>query len=241
MAATWMEYQRQIRELMNKVDSKEFFSIIEAKVIDYFTKNPTADAAEIKRFIQWVTPQPFAEYSLQIFKDFNKTLNIVNDLYSGLGIDIQKNFTKVVAIEKATQGYLGQFEPAVEKKLVKTIREGLANDLSRKEFAQQISTAGDAVSSYADTIAVTKIKQYGRVLKIEKARIAEVLYFDYVGFTRKNTRNFCLNMLEKAKAGKRWTKEELDAMDNGPKQLKPVSEYGGGWHCYHDTEPDPFY
>ena len=236
-----IEYQRQMRELLNKVDAKEYFAIIEAKVLDYFTKNPKADLTEIKKFVQWITPPEFSKYSSSIFKNYNDILDLVNNLYADLGVDIQRDFSKIKAVETATQGYLGAFEPAVEKKLVKTIREGLVDNLSRKDFASKISTAGDAVSSYADTIATTKIKQYGRVAKIEKARIAEVLYFDYVGFVRKNTRDFCLNMLELAKGGKRWTIGELDALDNGPKQLKPVSQYCGGWNCHHDAEPDPFY
>jgi len=228
-------------ELISKVGGEEYFRILEAKVVDYFTKNPDADKSAIIRFIQWATPPEYAKYVSSIMQNYNKIIDTVNELYGDYGIDVTRDFTRIKNIEAATKGYLGKFEQAVELKLIKTVRQGLTDKLSRKEFTQLIKTADDTIINYADTISVTKLMQYGRVSKIEKARTASIVYFDYVGFRRKTTRLFCLNMLDLAADGTRWTLEELDALDNGKKQLKPVSQYCGGWHCFHDLEPDPFY
>ncbi len=235
------EYQKEMLKLRKQVNSKEFYSIAEAKLGDYFSKNSAADLMEIKHIVHEILPPQFQHYADDLYKNYNKILDIVNEIYSGLGVDIQRDLPKIKQIEKVTQSYLGKFEPAAEKKLVTTIRTGLLDKLSVKELSAEISKAGDAVSAYSDIIAKTKIQGYGRVSKIEKARIAGVLFFDYVGLIRDTTRDFCLMMLQLSKEGKRWTIAELDALDNGPKQLKPVSENGGGWGCHHDTEPDPFY
>lgn len=236
-----IEYQKRMLELFNKVNSKEFYSIVESQIAFYYSKNPAANIEEIRNAVHQILPPQFQHYADELYGKYNKIIETVNELYTGMGVDVQRDFSKIKNIEKATRDYLGKFEPVVEKKLVKTIRQGLFDKLSVKEFSKEISKAGDAVSAYSDTIARTKIMQYGRVSKIEKARIGGVLYYDYVGLIRDTTRDFCLNMLTLAQGGKRWTLDELNALDNGPKQLKPVSEYCGGWNCHHDAEPDPFY
>jgi len=241
MPATWQEYQSQLNALLREVDSKETIRILESKLFNYFSKHKYSSPQTIKDYIELITPPEMAVVADQIYNNYNNIVNIVNDLYSDIGKNVTRDFSKIRNIEEVTKGYLGKFEAATEKKLITTIRKGLADELSAKEFSKEIAKTGDAVSAYADTIAITKLKDYGSLAKIEKARIAEVLYFDYVGFIRKNTRDFCLKMLAQAKAGKRWTVKELDALDNGPKQPKPVSQCRGGWRCHHDTEPDPFY
>jgi hypothetical protein len=241
MPVLWEEYQSEINRILKTVDSKEYIRILEAKLIDYFSRNRNADLNAIKRFIAYATPPEFNKAANQIFNNYNAVIELVNDVYSHLGHEIQRDYTKVRAVEKVTQDYLGTFEKATENKLIKTIRSGLSKSLSESEFAASISKCGDSVSAYADTIAITKLKDYGNLIKLEKARIAEVLWFDYVGFLRKTSRPFCIEILKQSKAGKRWTIKQLDALDNGPKQPKPVSKCRGGWRCHHDIEPDVFY
>ena len=39
-------------------------------------------------------------------------------------------------------------------------------------------------------------------------------------------------------AGKTWTKDEINAMENGIAQPKPVFTFAGGFNCRHQIVPD---
>ena len=76
----------------------------------------------------------------------------------------------------------------------------------------------------------TTLMAYQRVLHFEKAKKAGVDKFLYIGPDDEITREFC-----KDHVGGIYTREEIDAMDNG--QGLPVSIYGGGYNCRHHWRP----
>jgi len=238
----WQEFLLEMKQLIKRVGTEEYMRIWEARIIDYFEKHRNADEEEVKRLIEQLAPPAVNNFGQKIMKQYNDIIELVNNTYGEeYGTDINRNFSKIKRIEEATQGFLGKFETGVKRKLRKAINEGFREKLDRREFTEKIKKVDNVLTQYADTISVTKLMQYGRTGKRESARIAGIEYYDYVGYIRVNTRPFCREMMRLSKEGKRWTIKELDELDNGKKQLKPVSQYCGGWHCWHDLEPDPFY
>jgi hypothetical protein len=233
------EFQQQMKKLQKELSAEEFFSTLNSKLLDFAAKNPGAPISEIEAAVREIFPPQVLQYKKEIFIKFEDTLKIVNDLYDDLGSGIDKDLLQLKRIEKVTSTYLGAYEKNESAKLVKAIREGLLDKLSRPELAKKIGAAGSRAASYADVIAQTEIKGYAREAKHQKAQLGEVFNYRYVGIIRGNSRLFCINEMEYAQNKSRHI-NEINALDNGPKQLKPVIVYCGGWGCYHDWEPDPF-
>lgn len=235
------EFQQGMRELLKSVGFKEHQEIMQAKIEMLISRNPEISQANLKKAIKNIFEPEYSQYVTKVFKGYNSTLDIINGVYSDLGIDIERNFTRLKHIEVICSGYMGKFSEGAQKKLVKAVREGLSEDLTAKQLADKLQELGGDVTGYADAISETHLKGYGRIAKIEKARIASVSYFDYVGSIIQHSRDFCIDLLTKSKAGKRWTVDEINMMNNGQVGKEDVLTYAGGWRCHHDWEPDSSY
>jgi len=107
------------------------------------------------------------------------------------------------------------------------------------ESKEMVSKVNMHLSGKGEAIYVTVCKAYSRIQQYKSALIADVEYFNFSGFKRKNSSPFCLKMLIEAERGKRWNIRELLELRNGTNL--PVIIFGGGEECHHDLDPDPFY
>jgi len=233
------QYQNELKDLSDSIEFGAYWDIIEAKLVKFLALNPGLDLddLELKREIEKAFAPDYNKWSKELLLKSNDIITVVNDLYQDLGFDIDRDFAKIKALETINRMNLGEYGDRTTKRIKKAVREGLAEKLNQDELRGKIGKVGGRVKTYADVIAHTQIKSYGRACKYEKSLLAEVTWFEYVGRLRKTTRPFCENALKQ----KMYRLEDIKNMDNGKGQPKPVIVYCGGWRCFHDWEPDPFF
>ena len=235
------QFQKDIRALQEELSFKAYYDTIQAKLLDILAKYELKDIDTLWRLRKIVEPAfhpEFRKYVDQIFITYNVVLETVNEYYDDLGVDISRDFDEIRALERVNRTKLGQYEDDEIKRIAKDLRKGIRKGWDHKRIAKQLRTGtGDRVRFYAQTIARTQVKGYSRMAKMEKARIGEVFWFEYVGIIREHTRDFCRNLL--APSDPTYHIDSIMQMNNN--NLMPVRIYGGGWNCHHDWEPDPFY
>jgi hypothetical protein len=233
------QYQLEITSLQKSLSTETFNRVLLDKLMDFISKNPPKDIYDIKYELRRIYDPIYSGYVTTIFSTYDKNIELVNTLYKDLGVDVARDMNKVKAIEKINASKLGIYRRESLNAIASKTREAIINKLTLDEQIKILSAIDDKVSTYAETIATTQTKGYGQELKNIKANLGEVFYYEYVGIIRSNTRPFCRNIL--TSANKTFHIDEINAMENGVKQIKPVRIYGGGWNCHHNWEPDPFY
>ena len=228
-------FLREMRALQNSLSFDEHYEVFRAKIEDAISRARAfkeLSRTQQRQFVESFFKPEHAKFATKIVRDYLEVLDIVNQIYEDLGIEIQRDFTKVRAIEQVNRTQLGDYEESAVKSIAKSLREGLARGDNFKEIRKALIQVGGKVTTYADVIARTQVKGYARVAKSEKARIAEVFIYEYVGIRRKTTRPFCRAMI-----GMSCHADTIRKLNNG--QLTPILTYCGGWHCFHDWEPNP--
>lgn len=112
------------------------------------------------------------------------------------------------------------------KNMVEVIHGGLDTTLPRAKTLADTSQSG--------FYRVALDRQYQ---KIERGTALSLRY-RYSGPIDKRERPFCAHMSAQTLAGKTWTKDEINAMENGIAQPKPVFTFAGGFNCRHQIVPD---
>ena len=232
------EFRREISGLQSQLSFEEFYRVIRAKILDSLSRDDARSfkdltAAQQRQFIERLFRPGHEDYTKKIFRTFGDTLDVVNELYKDLGVDINRDFSKIRAIEKVNLANLGDYKDSTVKDIQTVIRKGLIEGENFKEITRRLQTLDEKVVGYAETIAKTQVKGYARIAKSEKARIAEVFLYEYTGIVRAVTRPFCNALI-----GTTHHIDRIHKMRNGNKE--PVITYCGGWRCVHDWEPDPF-
>jgi len=231
-------FRREIADLQNQLSFEEFYRVIRAKILDALARDDGRLFKELsisqqRRFIERLFKPGYEEFVKKIFSTYNATLDVVNDLYKDLGVDISRDFSKIRAIEEVNRQTLGVYTRSTVKDIQKVLRIGLTKGENFKQITRRLQTLDEKVVTFAETIARTQVKGYARLAKSEKARIAEVFFYEYTGIIRAVTRPFCRAMI-----GSTQDIDTISKMRNGNKE--PVITYCGGWRCVHDWEPDPF-
>lgn len=231
------KYRSEIKDLAEGLSFTEYHRVVEARLLDVFGKRRLDPDAtfDIRALVARVFDDPVAGFAEQILQRHRDTLDLVNDLYADLAVDIPRDLPLIRAIETATSQEIGTYKDSIVREISKTVRQGIieqdsARDLTRRLLRKDISTKANF---YAETIAQTQIKTVGRAAKSEKARIAGVVAYEYVGIIRATTRPFC-----RAHVGTTHHVDTINRMRNG--NYEPVLLHCGGWNCIHDWEPDPF-
>jgi len=228
------QFVREIQALQRSLSFDEFYEIVRAKVQDALARGLFKDLTltQTRNVVSRYFRPEHQKFVAQIFDSYNQVIEIVNSHYNDLGVDISRDFAKIAAIEKINRTILGEYEESSIDQISKAIRKSLTEGLNERELRKRLIGIDDKVTVYARTIARTQVKGYARASKSEKARLAEVIFFEYVGIKRKTTRPFCRALLD--------TTQHIDKirkMRNG--NLEPVETYCGGWNCHHDWEPNP--
>jgi len=229
------EFRRDLAALQAQLSFDEHYRVIRAKTLDALSRGLFKDLnqAQMQRFIERNFKPEHAKFIKKIFNTFNDVLSVLNELYKDLGVDVERNFNTLRAIESVNRTRLGDYEDNAVKAIARVIRVGITKNENFREITRRLIGTDEKVTLYADTIARTQVKGYARTAKAEKARIAEVFLYEYAGILRRTTRPFCRALL-----GTTHHIDRINQMRNG--NLNPVWQYCGGWNCYHDWEPDPF-
>lgn len=230
------EYRTEIAAMQKQVSFTEFNERIFEKVFDYAVRNREDDFYSIKADINKIFSPEYERFVRLALSKYEQILNVTNDMYSDIGGNITKEMSRMKRLETLNRQSLGEYSDSALKKISKTISAGIYKEYDWKKLSGELQKLKGKTEIYADVLAQTQLKGYSRLAKAEKARIGSVEWFLYTGIIRETTRPFCLEH-----AGNYYHIDEINAMNNGPKQLKPVLVYCGGWRCIHELEPDPFY
>ena len=241
MAANKSRYRRfrdDLKALQQGLSRKSYLVSLQSKLLDFIARaNPSPDdLLRIRQAVTTLVDDDFEPFAARVIASYNETLAIVNTHYADLGVDLTQDHSRIQAIERANRADLGRYRESTIRRISQATREALLAGETAREFARRIAPASNRARFYALTLAQTQTKVVARAAKAEKARIAEVHYFEYVGIIRDATRDFCRDLLIGQST---YHIDAIHQMRNGNKE--PVIENGGGWNCIHDWEPDPFY
>ena len=103
------------------------------------------------------------------------------------------------------------------------------------DLLNHIIKATNASKAKAASLADTSLMGFYRSVAASgyekiQSKIDKPLLYRYLGPQDSLTRPFCERMLE---LNKEWTWPELERLENGTNQPKPVTVYCGGWLCRH--------
>lgn len=230
------EYRKAIADLVKANRSGQVGDVISSRVIDWLSRNQSADIDTVKRELELLFGKEMKPYIARSLAKFKSLHDDVNDIYSQLGVKLEFEADKLLGLRAVSQIRYGQYSEAQLRILKRDITKGLTDNVGLAELKKRVKAAGGRVSFYGDTVAGTQYSGYGQAMKNEKANIAGIGEFEYVGNLRVTSRPFCQKHL-----GKIYTKEQIMALDNDPDLgtagIRPVLIYKGGWNCAHDWEP----
>lgn len=106
----------------------------------------------------------------------------------------------------------------------RTVAYGLITQRPASQLLQDLADAIDVEIAEARTLYDTTVNVFARQIEASKSREGDV--YAYMGPADIKTRPFCHQHV-----GKVYTKDEIDAMENG--QLPNVFLTGGGYNCRH--------
>lgn len=105
-----------------------------------------------------------------------------------------------------------------------------------KTLEAKLAVSTERAASFADTAMMS----FWRTVANQGFRKLEFyfpgkLFYQYFGppSTDRVIRPFCRKLMAGTEAGTRWTREEIDQMDNGSSLGTPVFKVGGGFRCRH--------
>lgn len=229
------EYIRQLEAMLAGLSWEESAEIIQAKLIDYIfglgERRPSL--TELRREVKRMFSPEVQKLVEATFREFSAALDMTNSMYSEIGGAVSRDAARIRTLEKVARTRFGAYEAESARQIAEFIKRDLAKGLNERRLRRHIAEIGGKAQFYAETIARTSLKGYSRAAKLEKARIGDVKYYEYVGIRRAATRPFCLALI-----GTTHNLTQIRGMSNG--QGLPVEIYCGGWNCHHDWEPDPF-
>lgn len=228
-------YDAELRDYVESLSFEERRATIEAKLLDWLSRTDASESepSRIQRRVSEILNDEISDWAAEIFDRHERTVDLVNDLYDDVGDDVGRTHQRIQAIEAVNIGELGDYQRGIETEIRGAIQDGLRAGEGVDGLRERISPISLKARAYADTIAKTHVKSYGRALKATKARLASVPAFEYVGIVRDTTRPFCRNLV-----GSTHHVDDIRRMRNGNRE--PVHLHCGGWNCIHDWEPDPF-
>src|SRR3972149_2427419 len=90
------DFRREISGLQSQLSFEEFYRVIRAKILDSLSRDDGRGFKELKarqqrRFVERLFRPGQEEYTKKIFRTSDATLDVVNDLYKDLGVDINRD------------------------------------------------------------------------------------------------------------------------------------------------------
>jgi len=245
------EFRKEVEALQKELGFEGAYQVFRVKLLDQYAKGQLSDESlvELQRQMSDLFGPALNSMVDQVTKDYDEIVDLVNTHYQDLGVDINRDFQEIQALERLNQAKWGQYEDETVQALARAARNSIINSESKEELSRRLQGImpedpdidGKAVV-YADTLAQSMIKGHGQAMKNEKSAIAEVFFQTYVGPPVRTkglniSHVFCIELFRyKART---FHMNDIRKMKNG--QLEPVEIHRGGYRCRHDWEPDPFY
>ncbi len=231
------EFRAGIKQIYLRLSPNEFLEVVKDKLIDFVSRNPKVGAIELKEAIKEIFNPEMAKWMRDVNKTYNNVIDLVNELYPHLAGDLRRDLVKLQRIEKANNFKLGDFADDTITHIKNSLVKSYLDKLTYKETIELIGKEDERARFYAKTIATTGMRAYARAGKNEKANLAEVFYYEYVGPLRVRSRPFCRKMIGQTMHITQINK--LNEAEIGKAYISPCIRYCGGWNCGHDWEPDP--
>lgn len=227
-------YMDEMLLLQGRIGDPLFIRRFEVQLFDLLASGQIQQT-EIELILQemdMLFDAEFVEFQGRFETGYNEVLSLVNDKYSDIGGDISREVQQMRRIEITNEMQLGEYTETTRQAIKQTIEAGIREEKSVAELEAEIADVNSRAAFYAETLTRTHLMRYGRIGKFEKALIAGVDIFAYLGVLRDTTRPFCRALLHG-----RYKIADIERFTNG--NLEPVIENCGGWNCIHDWEPDP--
>jgi len=229
------QYLEEIKVLRENLSIEEYYRVFNVKLIDYLDKNKMDGATllEFRKMVENLYYPEFRHFADDCFRQYNELIDLVNTVYAEFGYNVSRDLKKIKALELINTAQLGEFKEQSALEIARRVRKGLAEGYRANELARYLQPIDEKVKYYAHTIARTQASGYGQECKNEKARIAEVFLFQYVGPNlRLNSHAMCKCMFNVT-----CHIDDIQKMLNGVHL--PVMTYKAGYRCVHLWEPDP--
>jgi len=144
----------------------------------------------------------------------------------------------LAALQSST---VANLETVVDTAAAAATRQALFNvaGLSASDLAATLAKAFGATVPHAEAIADTAQVAWYRTASDRTYRAIESdlpgfkIEYEYDGPLDSLNRRVCKLWRQQSIAGKRWTREDIDKLDNGAGQPKPVMIFCGGIRCRH--------
>ena len=227
-------FSQLITDLQHTITTVREFEQLKETIIDLLARgliDTSTEQALYREFNRLMTPIS-NDLIRQTTNTYNDLIQATNYYYRDLADDLGRNHVKIRAIERVNAARIGAFSKRTSRRIAKVIRHGLIKGVSAQEMGRLLANKTTISADIAKTLGNTQVAGYGNACKMTKATIGGVFIFEYAGFKRSTTRDFCLPMI-----GFLFHIDDLKKMRNG--QIEPVITYCGGFNCHHHPEPDP--
>ena len=95
-------YLKELAGLQSEVSFNNYWKIIEHDLIEFVKNNPSEkDYDVIEEEVRKIYRSEFRNYSIDLFDKYNVMRDLVNDIYKDMGGDLEKDFERVIAIERS--------------------------------------------------------------------------------------------------------------------------------------------
>lgn len=196
------------------------------------------------RFLREMRAAGFSDLVDTYVKSFNGQFQFFDDVLAKLGGSIGKDFRVKFGVRDENYFVAQQISimHTIEDVAVSVAADAQRaalfsiNGLRLSEVISEVAEQLEKTVSEATTIADTGISMFHRVIFDRGMRIVEndlpsviLVRYKYAGPDDVLKRPKCRLWLDKTIAGKLWTREEIDSLDNG--QIPGVFQSCGGWNC----------
>lgn len=137
-------------------------------------------------------------------------------------------------------GIAGQFyalDLAQRTELANVVTRGVLGRASREQLVQDLRVVTDGSEVRARRLFHDSTIQFSRRVTNAKAERRGYEWFTYVGPDDRITRPFCDSLLANGGPDPVFTREAIEAMDNGQTAPGTVMEACGGYNCRHHWRP----
>lgn len=234
------EFQAHIRRIQKDLSLDSFLDTLISKTVDDFAspENRSRNIIEYRRYLEPLFGDELAKITDQLIKRYDEVAQAVNMHYRDLGDDVQRDLQQVRAIERQNIREWGQYETAEIDRIAKEIRAATVNNETKEQLYSRLKSVGGKTANYAKVIAYTQVKSHSRVMLTEKANVAGVYYYTYMGppvWTGgpRLSHRLCIELMRYK--NRVFHIDDIRKMRNSERD--PVLHHCGGYMCRHQWQP----
>jgi hypothetical protein len=242
--ANLAEFQAHIRRIQKGLMFETFLETLLSKVLDEFgsEENRTRSILEYKRYLEPLFGDELLGITEQVVRRYDDVAQAVNMHYNDLGDDIQRDLQKVRSVELINDKEWGQYEAHEVDRMARALRDATMANETKEQLYARLKGVGGKTANFAKVLAYTQIKSHSRVMLTEKANVAGVFYYKYVGppvWTAgfRLSHRLCIELMRYQE--RTFHIDEIKQMRNSERE--PVLYHCGGYYCRHQWQPDVVY